>query len=359
MGIAVGDIDNDNHLDYYFTNIGKNVLLRNKGDNTFENIAAAAGVENEWVKRDSTCQTSWGCNFLDYDNDGFQDLFVACGWSNITFPNTDSKEKNKLYKNDGNGLTFTDVSETAGIDSPLSNKGSAIIDYNNDGKMDLVALTTKMQYPAPVADSLQHSFLFENNDDNDNHWIKIKLEGATCNRDGFGSRIVVYAGGHTYCREVEGGGSHASQNSSYNHFGIGDAAVIDSIKIYWLRGKIQPLKQVAVNQTITIHENASYPTAVSSHSAAIYGLSVFPTIVRDLHELSIVLPVAKGGSYSFLITDVYGKSKEMGKINPGNDIIIHPEIYSSSPAMTSGCYMITIYDEKGYSYTGKFILLSN
>lgn len=358
MGIAVGDIDNDNHLDYYFTNIGKNVLLHNKGDNTFENIAATAGVENEWVKPDSTCQTSWGCNFLDYDNDGFQDLFVACGWSNITFPNTDAKEKNKLYKNNGNGLTFTDVSEIAGIDSPLSNKGSAIIDVNNDGKMDIVTITTKMQYPSPVADSLQHSFLYVNNDDNNNHWIKVKLGGENCNRDGFGSRIMVYAGGHIYSREVEGGGSHASQNSSYNHFGIGDAAIIDSIQIYWLRGKIQTLKHVAVNQTITINENASYPTSISTHSTTAFDLSVFPTIVNDLHDLSIILPPANNESFSFLITDIYGTSKATGKINPGNNITAHPDTYSQADAMSSGCYLISIYDEKGYSHTGKFIFLS-
>lgn len=357
MGIAVGDIDNDNHLDYYFTNIGKNVLLRNKGDNTFENMAAQAGVENEWVHKDSTCQTSWGCNFLDYDNDGYQDLFVACGWSNITFPNTDPKEKNKLYKNDGNGITFTDVSQSAGIDSPLSNKGSAILDYNNDGKMDIVTITTKMQYPSPVADSLQHSFLYLNQDDNENNWIKIKLEGEHCNRDGFGSRIIIYADGHKFCREAEGGGSHASQNSSYIHFGLGSAAIIDSIQIYWLRGKIQTLKHVAVNQTIAINENASYPTGVFSHSKPVNVLSVFPTITDAIHELSIALP-RSNASYSILISDTYGTVRGFEKIANQNNRIVHLDDYAWANTLSSGCYFINLYDDKGCTYTGKFILIS-
>src|SRR5437588_5154395 len=123
-GIAVGDYDGDGHDDIYFVNqLGPNALFRNKGDGTFVEVTAQAGV----AVGDRICVAA---TFADYDNDGHQDLFV-----------TSTRGGNVLFRNLGNG-TFQDVTQQAGVSHVGHSQAAVFFDYDNDGYLDLLVLNT-------------------------------------------------------------------------------------------------------------------------------------------------------------------------------------------------------------------------
>lgn len=157
QGIATGDYDNDGDVDVLITNYGDNVLYRNNGDGTFSDVTAAAGVlMNRHPFKASAC-------WLDYDNDGFLDLFVThyfqwtftengddwCGerkpgYRTYCSPTVFKPLPNVLYHNNRDG-TFTDVSEQAGLNPHLGKgMGVAIADYDDDGFMDIFVTNDKM-----------------------------------------------------------------------------------------------------------------------------------------------------------------------------------------------------------------------
>ena len=164
-GVAVGDYDNDGHLDLYVTAFGPNILFRNNGDGTFTDVTAKAGVagpSTEW-------STSTG--FLDVDRDGDLDLYVVnyldystadnpyCGLRKdghrmYCHPTLFDGTADRLYRNEGNG-TFTDVSKTAGIANPAGKGlGIAVCDYDRDGDPDIY-----------IANDTVRNFLYSNNGD--------------------------------------------------------------------------------------------------------------------------------------------------------------------------------------------------
>ncbi|MBL4586928.1 MAG: VCBS repeat-containing protein [Flavobacteriales bacterium] len=137
MGMAQGDYDEDGDLDYYISNVGNDLLLRNNGS-SFSNMTSNAGLENETVQtldQSGWANTfGWGCGFFDFDNDSYLDLFVANGDLSFKGPARPSLDANKLYLNNGNA-TFTDVSTLAGVADTYMSRGFACSDYDNDGDM--------------------------------------------------------------------------------------------------------------------------------------------------------------------------------------------------------------------------------
>ena len=143
MGVATGDFDNDGFVDLYATHFGSNVLYRNRGDGTFEDVTSKAGVTaGGW---------SVSAGFFDYDNDGDLDLFVVryldwdfsksirCGTEIQVYcsPKRFQPVANRLYRNDGDG-TFTDVSAASGVGRALGKSlGVAFNDYDGDGWTDI------------------------------------------------------------------------------------------------------------------------------------------------------------------------------------------------------------------------------
>lgn len=247
MGIAAGDYDQDLDIDYYVTNIGRNVLIENQGDGTFVDVTTTAGVENEMVN-EIEFTTGWGTAFLDVDNDALLDLFVANGRipalpSNPTSPN----DPNKLYLNNGD-KTFTDVSEAAGIDDIRYGRGFAYSDYDQDGDLDMVVV---------VLDELGGTTRFYVNDtENDHHYVQFKLTGTISNRDAYGSKLWLYAGGQTFVREIYGGGdTYASQNTSIVHFGLKDIDQVDSLRVEWPSGHIDHFGEMSADSLYHIEEN--------------------------------------------------------------------------------------------------------
>ena len=262
MGLAVGDYNLDGHLDMFITNIGRPVLLANSSEGlSFADTTLEAGVDigsfegydcllEERKRRDSCSgkRVTWGAVFFDYDNDGDEDLYVASGFLDVDPTSNPKKQPNVLLRNDGDG-SFTDVSEMSGADDPGYGHGTVYLDYNNDGCLDLYV--ANLGTSAVLA---QHGKLFENRCDWGNSWLIIRTVGTASNRDGIGARITVVAGEKTQIREVSAGGSNKSQSMLPVHFGLGKAVIVDSIQVRWPSGTVQTLRDVAVNQHITVEE---------------------------------------------------------------------------------------------------------
>ncbi|MCE2405067.1 MAG: CRTAC1 family protein [Dehalococcoidia bacterium] len=135
MGLAVGDYNLDGHLDMFMSNIGRPVLLSNDGDGlTFTDTTRDAGIDIGFIE--DLELVTWGNVFFDYDNDGDEDLYVSAGYLDF-FPDANPKaQPNVLMRNDGDG-TFTDVSEASGADDAGYGRGAVYMDFDNDGCLDL------------------------------------------------------------------------------------------------------------------------------------------------------------------------------------------------------------------------------
>jgi len=247
MGIATADYDLDGDFDYYITNIGHNVLLNNNGELGFNDVSTQAGVESALAPNGKN-STGWGTFFFDYDNDAYSDLFVSNGFvPALDFLQTTPEDPNRLFKNQGDG-TFKDVTNEFGLGNTAINRGTAFSDFDNDGDLDFFVATLNN------TDLIGHSFLYLNENQNANHWIKVKLEGASSNRDAIGSKVFFYLGEKILLREVEGGSSHASQNSLTIHAGLGNNSGIDSIAVFWPGGYTQIFYNINADQTLFLRE---------------------------------------------------------------------------------------------------------
>jgi hypothetical protein len=232
MNIGTGDFDMDGDLDLYITNTpGGNTFLENLGDETFQNITNITGT--------GLFQFSWGGNFFDYDNDGDLDLFVSVA-------NNTGLQSNALYVN--NGFGFFNLYNAPLPDDSDKSYANAIGDFNNDGFLDIVVCNEG---------NVPH-LLYQNvitNDDN--KWIKIQLKGTESNSDGIGSWIEVAVGDKKHIRYTQLGEAYLAQNSLTQTIGIGENSIIDSIRIEWLSGQVDILKNVIPNQTIVITEGTT------------------------------------------------------------------------------------------------------
>lgn len=238
VGAAWGDYDNDGDLDLYQANYAsglvKNALYRNNGDGTFTKIVAGiVPVEGGY---------SWSPAWVDFDNDGFLDLFVGNGSPNAGAP----VQSNFLYHNNGDG-TFTKILSAA-ITKDLANAvGCTVGDYNNDGFVDVF-----------VANAFGQSNALYRNAGNSNAWINLKLIGTASNRSAIGARVRVNAviGGASrwQMREVTSGDGYTGQDSLNAEFGLGDATNIDVVCLEWPSGVLQELTNVAVRQFLNVTE---------------------------------------------------------------------------------------------------------
>ena len=233
MGLAVGDYDNDLDLDLYFTNTGwahmpltgPAVLLRNSGDGTFEDVS-----RRSWADLDAI---SWGAVFLDYDNDGWQDLYVALGGDPERLgPHV---RMNRLLHNRGDG-TFRDASNASGASYVDDTFGVASADYNNDGWVDLVTGNIDDGY---------HLYANAGAAGERNHRLTVRLRGAgPVNRDAIGARVyLTTADGRTQMREVMAGSSLGAGNDLALGFGLGEAPV-ESLRVKWPDGLEQTFEEV-------------------------------------------------------------------------------------------------------------------
>jgi len=246
MGVDCGDYDNDGRLDFFVTAFHRElaVLYRNLGKGAFEDVTRRTGAGEG-----SYNQVKWGCGLVDFDNDGFRDLFIACGnlYDNIEeFDRTTSyRARNTLLRNLGNGR-FADVTSQSGDGMQLRNvgRGAAFDDLDNDGRVDVVVLNSRT---APT--------ILRNESPGGNHWIQVQLRGVKTNRDGVGARVRVVAGDLTQIDEVHSGRGYQSHWGSRLHFGLGQRDRVDRIEIRWIGGGVTVRENLSADQLVTILES--------------------------------------------------------------------------------------------------------
>lgn len=237
MGTDFGDYDNDGKLDITVSNYQTetNTLYHNYDTNFFVDNTIASGIAEI-----THGYLGWGIKFFDYDNDGYQDIFVANGHlmdnisvleKHVTYP-----QRNLLFRNLGDG-TFTNViPQEDGLSLKKVSRGAAIGDYDNDGDIDIL-----------VTNCNQRPDLLQNVVGNRNNWIQIQVVGQKSNRSGIGAKIKVVTGTYVQYREVQSGGSYLSFHDLRVHFGVGKAEQIDLLEIRWPAGQIDSATHLSVN----------------------------------------------------------------------------------------------------------------
>ena len=233
MCVTAGDYDNDGWQDIYVTNTVGNILLHNQGmafNNTFEEKADALGVGFYGV--------GWGSVFLDSDNDKDLDLYVS---GSLVGSDVISSH---YYENKGSENFI--IPEAGFSGDTVASYSNAVGDINNDGHFEILVSNN-----AP-----HHSHLWKSAPTN-NNWIKINIEGIVSNRDGVGSRIDVYSSGIKQMRYTQCGSGFLGQNSSSQIIGIGDDEEVDSIHITWPSGHIDSFYDLIVNQRYDLIEGSS------------------------------------------------------------------------------------------------------
>jgi hypothetical protein len=245
MGVEFGDYDNDGWLDLVkgnFSDDTKN-LYRNNGDATFADQTYFAGLGDvAWLF------TTFGAEFLDFDNDGWKDILLANGQ---TFPQMDKyptgityAERNMLFRNLRDGR-FEEVGLRSGPGLALKkvSRGLATADYDNDGDVEF-AISNMNDSPDLIRRARKSS----------HHSILLRLIGTKSNRSGIGAKVRVVAGGLTQFDEVRSGGSYLSSPDLRVHFGLGAATRVDRIEIAWPSGERDVIENATADRILTVTE---------------------------------------------------------------------------------------------------------
>jgi hypothetical protein len=235
MGVDAADYDRSGKPSIIISNFSNQMmsLYHNEGNGLFVDEAPRTSVG-----RASLLTLGFACFFFDYDLDSWPDIFVANG-------HLDSdRQPPHLFRNLSNGK-FEEVTASAGtaFSAPRVARGAAYADIDNDGDLDL--LVTTNGGPA---------LLFRNDGGNRNHALRVKLRGTTSNRDGIGAVVRIEYGSDKQWQMLRSGSSYLSQSELVLTFGLGEKTKVTSARIEWPSGKTEELKDVAVDQTITVEE---------------------------------------------------------------------------------------------------------
>jgi hypothetical protein len=251
MGIAVGDIDNHGSEDILVTNLmgETNSLFRNEGNGFFHDATAEFGLAAP-----SLPYTGFGVSWLDYDNDGFLDLYAVNGavetvnaLRGTPYP---YRMKNRLFHNES-GRRFSDISDASGPALQLEavGRGLAIGDLNNDGRVDMIATNNNGQ-----------PWLLLNQSTAAGHWLLVELQGVKTNRQGLGAEVgVLRAGGKTLWRRSHPDGSYVSSSDPRVHFGLGGDTKIDGVVVRWVGGSAEVFRSVKADSIVKLREGSGQP----------------------------------------------------------------------------------------------------
>lgn len=245
MGTAFGDWNNDGWFDLTVTNYAQqtNTLYHNDADGFFTDTTATTKTAQVTYP-----YLGWATAFIDYDNDGYQDLFVANGHLHENLAELGQQgtygQRNLLFRNNYDD-TFTEVSETLGPGMRLEDvsRGATFADYDLDGDIDIV-----------VTNSNTVPRLLRNDGGNEKNWLQVRLVATKGTTDAIGARVSIKTGDLTQTREVRSGDGYLSQRDLTLHFGIGDYAQVDSIEVRWQSGTRQLIKSVSANQMLSLKE---------------------------------------------------------------------------------------------------------
>jgi hypothetical protein len=241
MGIAVGDYDNDGWIDLLVTNFSEdyNTLYHNNRGR-FEDVTYEAGLGTA-----SYTQMGWGTSFVDVDNNGWKELFVANGhiYPQVSQTRNTYRQNNQLFRNLRNGRFALIPSEESGFTDVRSSRGAAFGALSSDGLQSIV-----------VNNIDEEPFLYSPGKRPTGGWVRFKLIGTKCNRDAIGARLTVRTAGLTQIDEVRSSDSYASCSDVRVHFGVGKAAIIDELQIRWPDGSTEWRTGLQVNREYTIRQ---------------------------------------------------------------------------------------------------------
>ncbi len=254
MGIAVGDFLHTGRMSVLISHFDNEyaAFYRNDGDMNFTDVSLSSGVG-----RGTLGYVGWGDAFVDFNNDGWQDLFIANGH---VYPQVDQirsdlryLEPKLLFRNERNG-TFKDISKLAGaaIQTPQVSRGMAIGDLFNDGKLEAVVENLKGQ-----------PMILRPDGGPQNHWISFQLEGVKSNRLALNARIRATSGDLVQLGEVLSGGSYLSQNDLRIHFGLGSHERVDKAEITWPDGAVETLTNLVAGRFYSVREGAGVIASMS------------------------------------------------------------------------------------------------
>jgi enediyne biosynthesis protein E4 len=246
MGIAVGDYNRDGKIDFYVSAFSDdyNALYRNDGDGNFSDVTYQAGLAEPAIPF-----LAWGTGFIDFDNDGLMDIFVANGH---VYPGVDQQDwgttwaqRPQLFRN-LDGVKFREVppATASGLADVLTARGAAFGDLFNNGRMDVV-LNNIDSTPT----------LLRNVAKSDNNWITLRLVGgAKSPRDAIGTKVFLTTGAVRQRVDIFSGGSFGSSSDLRAHFGLGSASKIDKLEIQWPSGTKQQVVVPGIDRIVTVEE---------------------------------------------------------------------------------------------------------
>jgi hypothetical protein len=251
MGIGVGDYNRDGKLDLFVTTFSDDykTLYRNDGGANFTDVSFRAGLGTPTIPF-----LAWGCGFLDFDNDGLLDIFIANGH---VYPVADRAEwgttwaeRPQLFRN-LDGAKFQEVPSAtgSGLAVVIPARGAAFGDLFNDGHIDVVL--NNLDAPPTLLRNVVKS---------ENHWLALKLVGGPRSpRDAIGAKVFLTRGGIRQRADVFSGGSYASSSDPRVHFGLGADAKVDKLEIQWPSGVREEISVPGIDRILTVVEAKGIP----------------------------------------------------------------------------------------------------
>lgn len=351
---ALFDYNNDGYIDVYIRSKPADewppvpgdpdlYLFKNNGDSTFTDVSKSLGIRPRILGK-----IGWGgVIYGDFNNDGWMDLYQS---QNNTYT------VDYLFINEEGKRFINIIPDSVNMTNGYS---SVIIDYDNDGDLDIYSLTSGSSIPTPG--EKVRKILWRNNLKNNNNWIQIKLEGKKSNRNGIGSIVRIYTtqtnNKRLIQKQIYGSTNIYNQNMPLIHFGLGASTSIDSISINWPSGIYQVIRNISVNDRITVVEDTLLTSIGNYLISKISEYDLYQNYPNPFNSKTIIkYRIAKRSNVTIKVFDVLGREVATlinETVPPGTyEIDFNADKYK----IASGVYFYQLRSGS-FSSTKKFLLM--